>query len=179
MHRRQPYCRGPPMASELISILISTYDRSHCLDELLNRLTTMFADEVLEILVFDDASSDDTPMVCAKYAGKIRRFCSERNIGQIPGRTRLIREARGEYLAFLDDDSCFVDRDALRLIRQAFRDYPQCGVIAANISSRTSMSGVFPRDASPMLAPDFTGCGVVIKARAIRGIGGGYPDFLA
>ncbi len=166
------------MTSELVSILICTFNRSHCLDELLARLTTMFAGEALEILVFDDASNDDTPSVCAKYATKIKYICGDQNIGCIQGRACLIREARGEYLAFLDDDSCFIDRHALRLIRNAFQADPKLGVIACNIASPASSGGQLPRDSPPMEAPQFIGCGHVLKAEAMRKVGD-YPAFLS
>ena len=166
------------MPSELISILICTFNRSRCLDELLARLTTMFAGEFLEILVFDDASSDDTAAVCAKYTGKIRCIRSAQNIGYIAGRSRLIVEARGEYFAFLDDDSCFVAPDALRHIRKAFIAYPDCGVLACNIASPSDLAGQIPQNAAPPEVALFIGCGHVLKAEVARKVGS-YPSFLS
>jgi glycosyl transferase family 2 len=166
------------MASELISILICTFNRSHCLDELLARLTTMFAGESLEILVFDDASSDDTAIVCAKYTGKIRCIRSAQNVGYIAGRARLIEEARGEYLAFLDDDSCFVDRHAVRYIRETFLATADCGVIACNIASPSEAGGQVPQDSVRVEVAQFIGCGHVLRAEAARKVGS-YPSFLS
>lgn len=166
------------MASELISILICTFNRSHCLNELLARLTTMFSGELLEILVFDDASSDDTATVCAKYATKIRCIRNGQNIGYIAGRTRLIKEARGDYLAFLDDDSCFVDPNALQHIRRAFLAYPECGVVACNIASPSQVGGQVPQDSVPVEVAEYIGCGHVLRAEATRKVGS-YPSFLS
>jgi len=57
----------------------------------------------MEVLVIDDGSTDRTPDVAARYAGKVeyRRFANE---GPPAARNRGIAAARGEFIAFLDSD---------------------------------------------------------------------------
>jgi glycosyltransferase involved in cell wall biosynthesis len=57
----------------------------------------------LEIIVVDNASTDDTSQLCAKLEG-IRYLRLERNTGEAGARNAGIRESRSEYVAFLDDD---------------------------------------------------------------------------
>ncbi len=61
-----------------------------------------------EIVVVDDYSTDhsfDVLHECAKrFPDKIRVFKNDRNLGVAGTRNRLMAEARGEFLAFFDDD---------------------------------------------------------------------------
>jgi GT2 family glycosyltransferase len=170
------------VAYEIISILIATHNRGNCLDELLQRLMLTYSDELVEgtaeILVFDDASSDHTADVCAQYKNYIRHWSASKNVGYIEARRRLIRNARGVYLVSLDDDSCFVDSNALNRIRSAFAQFPRCGILAANIASPEAPRGLAPTSAAPIPIAEFIGCGHVLRACAV-GKSGAYPRFLA
>jgi GT2 family glycosyltransferase len=167
---------------ELISILITTYNRCRFLGETLDRLIRMFGPELAkgtaEILVFNDASTDDTEQVCSSYNRHIRYLTATRNVGYIEARRRLITTARGTYLISLDDDSCFLDNDAMCWIRAAFATSPECAVIAANIAEPQRPGGQLPVSAVPLPVSSFVGCGHVLRADHIRQVGG-YPQFLA
>lgn len=58
-----------------------------------------------EVLVVDDASTDDTSEVVRAVADpRVRYLRNERNLRLPASRNRGIRESRGEWVAFLDDD---------------------------------------------------------------------------
>jgi glycosyltransferase involved in cell wall biosynthesis len=58
-----------------------------------------------ELLLIDDCSSDRSVGVIESYADpRIRLLRNERNLGQVPTLNRGLREARGEYVARLDQD---------------------------------------------------------------------------
>lgn len=63
--------------------------------------------EQYEILVVDNASSDDTAEVVQALAGEVGnlRYVLERRSGLSHARNRALREARGPLVAFLDDDA--------------------------------------------------------------------------
>ena len=89
-----------------------------------------------ELIVVDDASDDDMPVIARRYAreGKIRfvRNDSGRGRGGRPSGTNLgIRIARGEIIASLDADTTF-DRSMLRNLIAPFAD-PGVGVVAGNL----------------------------------------------
>lgn len=75
----------------------------------------------IEIVVVDDASSDATAAVVAGLAAahsEIRLMVNEVNSGVAAARNRVIAEARGEFVAFFDDDdSSDPRRCALQLAR--------------------------------------------------------------
>ena len=86
------------------SVVIATYRRAHLLsraiDSVLNQTFTDF-----ELLVVDDASPDDTELVVRAYGdGRVRYVRCARIRGGAGARNVGVRQARGEFIAFLDDD---------------------------------------------------------------------------
>lgn len=66
---------------------------------------------VAEIIVVDDASTDQTPEVMSGYSGRVRYLRRESNHGVASARNFGAAQATGDWLAFLDaDDYYFPDR---------------------------------------------------------------------
>jgi len=85
-----------------VSVIIPTYNRVNYICEAIDSvLNQSFKD--YEIIVIDDGSLDNTKKVLAKYDGKIRYFY-QKNEGISSARNKGIKEAKGEYIAFLDSD---------------------------------------------------------------------------
>ncbi len=64
-----------------------------------------------EMVIVDDCSTDDSQQVIRTYAlqdDRIRLFCNERNSGAAVSRNKALREARGEWIAFLDGDDVWM-----------------------------------------------------------------------
>ena len=58
-----------------------------------------------ELIIVDDCSTDNTDEVVASFHDdRIRYFKNEKNMGAALTRNRALREARGEWIAFLDSD---------------------------------------------------------------------------
>lgn len=87
-----------------VSVIIPTYNRADLLPRAVNSvLAQTYSD--LEIIIVDDCSPDDTREVIARFSDlRIRSFRHERNKGLSAARNTGIANARGEYIAFLDDD---------------------------------------------------------------------------
>jgi abequosyltransferase len=92
----------------LLTIAVPTYNRSRYLGELLEALRPQLADEGrVELLIFDNASPDDTPAVVEDFCrrGLAFRYCrNETNLGADGNFVRCYEEARGEYVWILGDD---------------------------------------------------------------------------
>ena len=85
-----------------VTVIIPTYNRA----ELLERaLTSVLAQSRLpdEVLVVDDGSADDTAARVREGFPSVR-LLEQENAGVSAARNRGIREASGEWLAFLDSD---------------------------------------------------------------------------
>jgi glycosyltransferase involved in cell wall biosynthesis len=86
----------------LFTTVIPVYNRAHLIRA---SLRSVFAQhrEDLDIIVVDDGSTDETMSVLNSFGDRIRIF-QQRNQGPGAARNRGIKEAQGEYIAFLDSD---------------------------------------------------------------------------
>jgi glycosyltransferase involved in cell wall biosynthesis len=84
-----------------VSVIIPTHDRPHLLPRAVESARAASAD--VEIIVVDDASTDETAEVCRSLT-KIKYVRVERNQGTAAARNIGIFVSTGEYIAFLDDD---------------------------------------------------------------------------
>jgi glycosyltransferase involved in cell wall biosynthesis len=88
----------------LISIVIPTYNHENFVVE---TLTSVFAQTYAhyEVIVINDGSPDDTASKLEPYTASGRiKYMEQANAGQGAARNRGIHEARGDFIAFLDDD---------------------------------------------------------------------------
>src|SRR5881296_1050143 len=87
-----------------LTVLVCTHNRADLLRGALESLEpTRF-----EVLVVDNASTDATPAVVAECAARAKieiRCARETELGLDAARNRGLREAAGEFVAFLDDDA--------------------------------------------------------------------------
>jgi glycosyltransferase involved in cell wall biosynthesis len=98
------------MASSIdVTVVLCTYNRSKMLRDALASLTALDTAGGFryEVLVVDNASTDDTRAVVGAVAGQseapVRYVCEPRR-GRVFARNRGIAEAGGQWIAFFDDD---------------------------------------------------------------------------
>ena len=104
------------MDKNLISIIIITYNRAGFISEAIeSALGQSFFD--WELIVIDDASEDDTRAIVEEYIVRDSRIKYFRNDGHLrisKSRNKALGSARGEYVAVLDSDDVWSDRDKLK-----------------------------------------------------------------
>jgi GT2 family glycosyltransferase len=96
-----------------VSVIIPAYNGAALIGETLASLTAQtFTD--WEAIVIDDVSTDTTREVVAAWPDpRVRLLRNEQNSGPVHTRNRAAAEARGRYIAALDqDDLCLPDRFA-------------------------------------------------------------------
>ena len=106
-----------------LSILVTFYNQEQYVDDTLKMLLDMHYDFDYEILVGDDGSADSTVSKLQKwqkqYPDIISYFVNkrEKNVIYSPieraslNRVNLLRHAKGKYVAFLDGDDFYCDKD--------------------------------------------------------------------
>jgi glycosyltransferase involved in cell wall biosynthesis len=89
--------------SPSISVIIPTYNRAHIVPEAIDSvLAQTYGD--FEIIVIDDGSTDVTATVLQRRYGEKITCIRIKNSGLPAARNAGIKAARGQYIAFLDDD---------------------------------------------------------------------------
>ncbi|MBC8355937.1 MAG: glycosyltransferase family 2 protein [Planctomycetes bacterium] len=92
-----------------VSLILCTYNREHWIGDAIQSLLKLRTVDRLsyEVIVVDNASTDNTPEVIAaiaESADRPVRYVRETRQGPSAARNRGIAEASGEWLAFIDDD---------------------------------------------------------------------------
>ena len=102
------------MSERLISVVIPVYNE----EEYIRRSIESINSDLVEIVIVNDGSTDNTLEVCREYEAKydnIKVFTQE-NQGQNAARYRAIKEASGEYIMFLDSDDSYNPNTVSRVI---------------------------------------------------------------
>jgi glycosyltransferase involved in cell wall biosynthesis len=114
----------------LVSAIIATYNRADLVPKAIESVRQQTYQN-LEIIVVDDGSPDDTGQVVRAIPDeRIRYIRHEKNKGLPAGRNTGIQAAKGEYIAFLDDDDAW-RADKIERQLKMIKDYDAvlCGVL--------------------------------------------------
>jgi len=96
--------------NKLVSICIATYNGEEYLKKQLDSLCNQTYKNI-EILIQDDASSDNTVNIIKTYQKKynIELFINSANVGYIKNFETLIKKAKGDYIALCDQDDIWAE----------------------------------------------------------------------
>jgi len=100
----------------LVSVIILSYNKAQYLKEAIGSVLFQgFHD--FEIIVINDASEDNTENIVKDLMEKdsrIRYFKNETNLGIVKSRNLALSFCEGEYVAVLDSDDIWIDKDKLK-----------------------------------------------------------------
>lgn len=104
------------MKQPLITVLITTYNRSELLRHAIQSVLNQTLKDI-EIIILDDASSDDTKSVVASYSDKrITYIRQKKNVGFTRNFKTGIKKASGTYIFLLSDDDMILRPDSLSIL---------------------------------------------------------------
>jgi len=121
--------RQPPK----ISIIIPTFNRVLMLAEALDSALAQTY-ERLEIIVSDNASSDGTGELLARYQHDPRLRCHRNpvNLGMVGNWRQAVRDlATGDFFLILSDDDCLLDPDYLARAARLIQEHPDLVLVHA------------------------------------------------
>jgi len=114
-------------ATPKISVIICAYNRANLLPIAIESvLVQSFAD--FELIILDDASKEDIKSVIPDDS-RIRYMRNEKNRGIAKSRNRALDEARGEFVAILDSDDFWNNRDKLATQLAFLAEHPHISVV--------------------------------------------------
>jgi glycosyltransferase involved in cell wall biosynthesis len=132
-------------AAPAISVIIPAHNRAARLPAVLDSVFMQADCPPFEVVVVDDASTDDTAAAVRAPARLVRL---ERNVGVATARQRGAEAARGSLLAFHDSDD-FMLPGRLGTLARVMSSHPELAAVYAN--------GVVERDGHPtgrLIVPD-------------------------
>jgi len=161
-----------------ISIIVPVYNNPK---DLLECLSALIASSCAgsEIIVVDDASTDDTPSVAVRTGVQVFRLM--KNSGPAAARNYGARRAQGDILFFVDVD-IVVAPGAVRRVAQVFEDNPGLAAVFGSYDARPRAEGVVSQyrnllhhfvhqNGNPEASTFWAGCGA-IRRSVFEEIGG-------
>lgn len=126
-----------------VSVCIANYNGSGMIAGCIESVLTQDCLFEVEILVHDDASSDDSPDIIARDFPCVRLIRSESNVGFCVANNRMVAAAKGDYVLLLNNDA-EVSHDALRVLmdeaqalgRPAILSLPQHDYLSGEVIDR-------------------------------------------
>lgn len=123
--------RTPTLSVVIVSWNVSE-DLRECLRSLLDfRLQGLGTDEV-EVIVVDNASTDETVKVVRKEFPQVKLIVNSENLGYTKANNIGIRESQGKYILLLNPDTVVMP-GALKSLIECANSHPDAGIIGAKL----------------------------------------------
>jgi len=117
----------------MVSAIVVSYNTAGLLRECLRSLQAAATRTPLEIIVWDNASSDGSADMVAHEFPSVRLLRSERNVGFAVANNRAADMAAGEWLMLLNSDAT-VAPDTLPALLEVAAAYPEAGILAPRLT---------------------------------------------
>lgn len=138
-----------PITTPLLSICVATYNRANYLEECLQSIKIQIENSSLnnevEIVVSDNASTDNTAEIVKKYKNHFKNFIfieNKKNLGVDVNTVTVIKNATGKYSWLFADDDLIVNGAIETVFNKLKKDeYDVIGLMAMPINKENS-SGI-------------------------------------
>jgi glycosyltransferase involved in cell wall biosynthesis len=164
-----------------VSVLMTAFNRSAYIGAAIESvLGSTYGD--LELVVVDDASSDETVEVAEEYArtdSRVRVYRNDTNLGDYPNRNRAASLATGKYLKYLDSDDLLYPH-GLGVMVSAIEEHAEAA-LAFSTRMLEDQRQPYPIQVTPLEAYrehflrggmlDFGPTGAIIRTAVYREIG--------
>lgn len=117
-----------------ISYIIISNNGLHFLQQLIPSLTNQMQRKEVEVICFDNGSTDGTKEYIQTTFPQVRFFSLPTNKGVSYARNRAIEQAQGQYLFILDND-VIINDTAVQGLEQYLDTHPQCGLAACQLKN--------------------------------------------
>jgi glycosyltransferase involved in cell wall biosynthesis len=117
-----------------VSVIVPVYNGATTIEDCIESLLALdYPREKMELLVVDNASTDQTPELLRRHGDTVR-IVSEQKRGPAAARNKGVHHARGKVVAFTDAD-CVVDRRWLQCLVGPLQDL-HTGIVGGKILAK-------------------------------------------
>ncbi len=119
-----------------VSVIVATYNQEEYIARTLDSIVAQKCDFPFEIILSDDCSSDNTPVICQQYADKhpgiIRYIHNATNKGLVDNYYDAVRAAQGKYIADCGGDDVWCDPLKLQKEADVLDAHPNVSLVHTN-----------------------------------------------
>lgn len=126
-----------------VSVVIPLYNKEHCIGRTLRSVLAQSCAD-LEVVVVNDGSTDGSLRVVEVIHDERLRVIDKPNEGVSATRNRGMKEALGEYVFLLDADD-LVSPNALEVLMDLERDFPNCDIYTASFLEKDENGNIVKR----------------------------------
>ncbi len=139
----------------LVTVIVPVFNGERFVEEAIDNILSQ-GYPALELIVVDDGSTDTTAELISHLPSDIRYFKQD-NAGPAAARNRGIKDASGEFIAFLDVDDLWPENTLNHLVDELVRD-PELDVIHGydQVMTRNPQSGTYEYAGNPKEAFPFS-----------------------
>ncbi len=168
----------PLLDPKEISVVIPAYNSSASIARAINSVINQSV-SVGEVVVVDDGSSDNTREVALGISPLVR-VIAQANSGPAAARNRGVSEAKGSWIAFLDDDDYWHERK-MELQLRDLSSSDRCGLMAQNWTRGDDFDFDYTFTQIPyvrqLILNRFQASTVLMKRSIFEDVGGFVPEF--
>ena len=110
-----------------ISVIIPFFNRQQYVDQAVHSVVNQTL-QPLEIILVNDGSQPSARLYLDRYQGRCVIVDLPKTVGASAARNEGIRRARGQYIAFLDDDDVWLP-EKLEIQRRHMEEHPECAIV--------------------------------------------------
>ncbi len=126
-------------AKPVCSVCIANYNGASMLSDCIDSVLTQDCNVEVEIIVHDDASTDNSLRVLRDRYPQVAVLASDKNAGFCIANNRMAHYARGSYLLLLNNDASLAPDAISTLLREANKQRPQGILTLAQCDWETGM----------------------------------------
>ena len=116
----------------MISIIIVSWNVAELLQQCLQSIFTCDFQHMLQVIVFDNNSSDGTVAMVEELFPYIQLIAHHENIGFARGNNQAIRHAKGDFIFLLNPDTR-LESDTLTKLFTYLKNHPKVGVVGPKL----------------------------------------------
>ncbi|TXD36700.1 glycosyltransferase family 2 protein [Lujinxingia vulgaris] len=179
LHRR--FSQGGEMERPLVSVYITCHNYGRYLEQAVESVLAQSLQN-WELIIVDDASSDETPEICQRYQEqdpqRIRVLRHEEAQGLQRNANRVLEMARGKYIMRLDADD-WLDESALLVMSERMERRAEVALVYPNyfyVDAEGRFLGVeqrkLPGSEARLLDLPAHGACTMVRRRVLKALGG-------
>lgn len=117
----------------MISVITPSYNYGHLIAESIRSVQQQTYTD-WEMIIVDDGSSDNTTEVVELLMKSDKRihFYQQKNAGPSAARNFALKQAKGEYIQFLDADDC-IEKRKFEIQLSVFQENPEADIVYGNV----------------------------------------------